>query len=402
VRYPGNYSRYLELKAERFQSALNAWEAQQDYLRKEDAFIKKHMGSQRTGEAKGRRKKLENVERLERPWHDVRRPVIQVRAAERGGELVVQTEGLAVGYGGRARVSNVDLRIGRGERVGIVGPNGSGKTTLLKVLAGRNAPLAGKLERGYKATCGYYDQETQELRDESTPFLEIRRDHPQITDLEIRSHLARFLFRGDEVDLLVRGLSGGERARLSLARLVLTGPSWLALDEPTNHLDLAGRTALEEMLGAFAGTFLCVTHDREMLDRLATRIIEVKDGRARVFEGNYTDYRSELTAERAAVEEEAVARERKVKEAARRAESKAAAAPRPAERPAKRPKNPWRLQKLEEQIIALEAERERLLAALSTEEVYRDQVELKETQLRLAEIERDLDEKNTEWEQFIG
>jgi ATP-binding cassette subfamily F protein 3 len=392
VRYPGNYGRYVELKAERHKAELRAYEDQQDFIRKEEQFIRIHMGSQRTGEAKGRQKKLEHVVRLERPYLDVRRPVIRMQAVERGGERVVAARGVTLGHGDAALLRGVDLTVGRGERVGIVGPNGSGKSTLLRTLAGRLRPLAGEVEQGHGAACGYFDQDTSDLRDDATPYQEIRRDLPVATDLEVRSHLARFLFRGDEVDRQVARLSGGERARLSLARLVLQKPSWLALDEPTNHLDLPGRTALEEMLGEFPGALVFVSHDREFLDQLATRIVEVRDGRVRSFTGNYSEYRATLAAERE--DERARAEEQKARAAAARPAKAAGPVPRKA-------KNPWLLEKLEGEIMALEEEQKTLHDSLATEEVYRDATRLRETQTRLAELEVELAEKNARWEELI-
>ncbi len=395
TRYPGNYPRYLELKAERHASELRAWEVQQDEIRREELFIRTHMGSQRTGEAKGRQKKLDNLVRLPRPHLDVRRPVIRMGAVERGGEQVVEAVELELGYGDRPLLAGVNLRIARGERVGIVGPNGQGKSTLLRALAGRLAPRAGSIVRGHRAVCGYFDQELSDLDEEGTPYLELRRAHPLLTDLEVRSHLARFLFRGDEVDLAVRVLSGGERARLSLAKLVLSSPSWLALDEPTNHLDLAGRTALEELLGEFPGALVFVSHDREFLDGLATRIVEVRGGRVRSFAGNYSDHHRVLEEERQ--------RERADRDTAR-TRQRERRAPTPATgqgRGAGKPRNPWSFRKLEEAIIALEGERAELLASLGEERVYRDAAAMREMQTRLAELERELQEKNAEWERSI-
>ncbi|MEX1023982.1 MAG: ABC-F family ATP-binding cassette domain-containing protein [Planctomycetota bacterium] len=403
VRYPGNYSRYVDLKAERFTEALREYEAQQEFLRKEDSFIKKHMGSQRTGEAKGRRKRLSNVERLERPYDDVRRPRIQLGKVERGGEEVLATEGLVVGpTPDMPLLRGLDLRIGRGDRIGIVGPNGAGKSTLLKTLAGRLPTLGGTIREGYKASCGYYDQELQDLRDDGTPYTEILRDHPRMTDLEIRNHLARFLFRGKDVDLAVKSLSGGERARLTLARLVLTEPSWLALDEPTNHLDLAGRTALEEMLATFPGALLVITHDRAFLDGLATHILEVTSNGVRSMPGNYSEYRSNVLAEQQATfEGNAAAKKREDEQRKRAAEAAAASTTakpaKPAQAKKRKPANPWRLEKLEKEIIRLEGEREALLAQLSKEAVFTDHAKLMEHQLELAELERDLETKNAEW-----
>jgi len=313
-RYPGGYTKYLRLRAERYLSERRAYDEQQEYIRKEDAFIRKYMGGQRTAEARGRRTRLASLKRLPEPRHDVRAPVIRLPPAAEGGELVLEARGISGGYASgsgrgatadsaapapgapargatpsdapatgargpsappRALFANVDLRVDKGMRIGIVGRNGAGKTTLLKILAGKLAPLSGELRSGHKAACGYYDQETAGLLHDGTPMTEIRRDHPLMVDGDVRSWLARFLFRGDDVEKSVPMLSGGERARLSLAKLVLNGPTWLALDEPTNHLDLPGRTALEEALSEFTGAMLFVSHDRAFLDGLCTHILEV-------------------------------------------------------------------------------------------------------------------------------
>ncbi len=406
VRYPGNYSAYVARKEERYDTEFKAWQAQQDVIRREENFIKKHMGSQRTAEAKGRRKKLSNVTRLHRPYNDVRRPNIKLARVERGGEEVMHTEDLAFGYGDKPLLENVNVRIGRGERIGIVGPNGTGKTTLLKVLAGRLAPLKGEIRSGYKAVCGYYDQEISDLREDGTPYTEIRRDHPQMTDLEIRSHLANFLFRGDEIDLAVKGLSGGERARLSLARLVLSGPSWLALDEPTNHLDLPARTALEEMLSSFTGALVCVSHDRAFLDSLVHTIVEVTKDGARTFKGNYSEYKAALeeadTARVDAAQAKAKAAKRVAHEQLQKqtTSAKAKNASKPSKR--KKPHNPWRIEEIENAIIALEGKRDTLLEAMASEATYRDSDKAREVQFQLAEIERELEQKNAEWERYAG
>ena len=423
-RYPGNYSKYVDLKQERFQAEHKAWENQQELIRKEQAFIKKHMGSQRTSEAKGRQKKLRNLERVDRPYDDIRRPRLRFKQVPRSGESVLKGEELAIGFGDTRLHEDLEMRINRGDRIGLVGPNGAGKTTFMKALAGRTEVLAGALEYGHNARCGYYDQETSDLDPGSTPYETIRREHPTLTDEQIRSHLALFLFRGDEVEKPISGLSGGERARVALARLVLTEPSWLALDEPTNHLDLAARTALEEMLASYPGSLLCISHDREFLDNLCNRIVELSPSGLREFRGNYSDYRATLDGERASAEEAKQAREAKQRaaekqrrEAATERKGKGAtqskgstkskggaksdgASPKAKQGGAKQKqkvRNPYRFEKLEAEIIALEEEKEALAAAMTSEEVYRDADALREHQFRLAEIERDLESKNEEW-----
>jgi ATP-binding cassette subfamily F protein 3 len=405
TRYPGRYDKYLQLKEERYETEFRAWKKLDDYIRREESFIKKHMGSQRTAEAKGRQKKLGHVERLSKPFFDVRRPVIRPPVAARGGELVLTATGLAARYGERTIFEGVDLRIGRGERIGIVGRNGSGKSTLLRILAGRGKPSAGELMLGHKAECGFYDQETSDLREDGTPFTEIRRDHPQLTDGEIRGHLARFLFRGNDVDATVSSLSGGERARLVLSRLVLTQPTWLALDEPTNHLDLAARTALEEMLGEYQGALVCVSHDRAFLDGMCNTIISVENGTVRRFDGNYSAWHASRSADAAeATAVRAATAKKKAQEDAQRAEAAAKKAgarnDRNGDSKKKRPPNPYLFKKLEEAIITLEEEKEGLQTALASEKVYRDPDAMRDTQYRLAEIERDLEAKNRQWEEW--
>jgi ATP-binding cassette subfamily F protein 3 len=400
--YPGNYSRYLVLKQERYDDHLRRYKQQQDHLRKEESFIKKHMGSQRTAEAKGRAKKLTHVERIEAPHHDIRRPVIRAPQAARGGERVLLATGLSGGYEGNVLFKDVELRIGRGQRIGVVGPNGSGKSTLMKILAGRMKALAGSVSLGHGAQVAYYDQNTTHLRDDGTPHSEIGRFHPTLTDLEIRSHLARFLFRGDNVGKSVAALSGGERSRLCLALLVLTKPSWMALDEPTNHLDLASRTALEEMLSEFQGALVCISHDREFLDGLCTHIIEVGDGGVREFEGNYTAWRKVKEAERTAASE---ARADVAVQAKRAAREKAEAAPKKKKGKNGRSRggkirNPYQFERLEKRIIALEEELEVLNAACATEETYSNSEKLRETQIRIAEVSQELELANEDWENW--
>lgn len=417
-RYPGNYDRYVEIKEERHTSELRAFEQQQDFLRKEEQFIRQHMGSQRTAEAKGRQKKLENITRLQKPFHDVRKPVIRPPQADRAGEMVLEARDLSGGYGEKTIFRGASFRIARGERIGIVGRNGAGKTTLLRILAGRAQPMGGELEFGHRAACGYHDQDTSALQEDATPFITMRRAWPQMNDQEIRDHLAKFLFRGNDVDAEIKTLSGGERARLCLARLVLSSPSWMAMDEPTNHLDLAARTALEEMLSEYQGALVVVSHDRAFLDILCNVILEVDRGTVTKFEGNYSAWRkakleataaaklpaqktSGPTAKPAAVAKsttQTAKQSSKLPQSAKSATPIAQTASKPSA-PGK-VRNPWAFEKLEKKIITLETELKSLQESLLTEDVWRDAKKLKETQLRAAEVERDLADANHEWENW--
>ena len=409
-RYPGGYTRYVALREERWLAEQRAYDEQQEFIRKEQEFIRRNIGSQRSNEARGRRTRLERLERLQQPQHDVRAPNLKLPSAGAGGELVLEADAIAGGYDGRRLFEGVNLRVDKGDRVGIVGRNGAGKSTLLRILAGRDRPLAGRVRLGHKAVCGYYDQESAGLLEQGTPMEEIRRDRPLMTDLEARSWLGRFLFRGDAVERPIAALSGGERARLCLARLVLGRPTWLALDEPTNHLDLPGRTALEEALSEFEGALVFVSHDRAFLDGLATHIVEVAPDEtaggmavgtrgARVFPGNYSAWRERSASERserqAARRQEAGAR--RAAPAAADGAHGATAAPAPA---ARKSRNPRLLAKLEARIMALEDERKRLHDDCARPEVFREPGRLKEIGQRIAELETDLIAAYAEWEDF--
>jgi len=395
-RFPGGYTQYVQLKEERYLAERRAWEEQQEFIRREDAFIRRYLAGQRAAEARGRRTRLERLEHLPEPRLDVRAPVLHLPEAVAGSDLVLEAEGLSGGYGSRTLFSGVSLRVGRAERVGIVGRNGSGKTTLLKLLAGRAEPLEGGVRHGARATCGYYDQDTGGLLPDGTVQSELRRVFGKLTDQEARDWLARFLFRGDEIDKPVAALSGGERARLCLARLIRGGPTWLALDEPTNHLDLPGTTALEEALSEFQGAIVLVSHDRQLLDDLCTRIVEVgADGLGtargvRDFPGNYSAWRERR-------QEEA---------AARQDERRAAAARRPVKREAtsadeaaRRPRNPWKLEQLERRIEQLEQELARLHAECARPEVYTSGDRMRDATERIGAAQAELDSALAEWEQ---
>ncbi|MDG1986006.1 MAG: ATP-binding cassette domain-containing protein, partial [Planctomycetota bacterium] len=343
---------------------------------------------------------------LEKPHHDVRRPRIKAPEAARGGERVLHTERLFGGYEDNVLLKDVDIRVGRGERIGIVGPNGAGKSTLMKIISGKLAPLSGEVVRGHGARVAYYDQDTSHLRDDHTPLEEVRRHYPEMTEQEIRNHLAQFLFRGDEVEKVITTLSGGERARLSLSLLVLTSPSWFALDEPTNHLDLASRTSLEEMLGEFQGAIVCISHDREFLDGICNKTVEVSSKGVEEFDGNYSAWRDFKLAERDAAQEQKAKKEAAQRKAAREREEAERRRGGGEKKPkgkaknkggGKSPRNPYMFEKLEKRIMELEQELEALNASMASEEVYANPDKLREAQFRIAEVEADLEASNEEW-----
>lgn len=297
--YPGNYSRYLTLRSERMERRLAEYEAQQKYIEKTEAFIRRYKAGQRAREARGRQKKLDRLPRLERP-REAKKISLSIKTDLRGGDLVLVTEDLAIGYQPDVSLFTCpDLYLHRGERAAILGPNGSGKTTFLKTVIGEVSPLAGLVQIGHNLKFGYLAQAHEGLDKEKTvldeilgvrPSAALRRTPGPLPLEKARSFLGRFLFSGDDVFKLVGDLSGGERSRLALAKLTLEGANFLLLDEPTNHLDIASREILEEVLADFNGTILLVSHDRYLINALATQVWVVEDGELRVYGGNYSDY----------------------------------------------------------------------------------------------------------------
>ena len=248
--------------------------------------------------AESREKKLDKIERLEKP-HEIRDAMFfTLRPHETSGNDVLEISDLSKSYGGRPLFEHLSAEIKRGEHVALIGENGAGKSTVLKIINGLVRPDEGSVKLGVKVTVGYYDQEQQLLDDSLTLFDEVRSAYPGMTDTEIRSTLAAFLFTGDDVFKLVGDLSGGERGRLSLAKLILSPCNFLVLDEPTNHLDITSREILEDALSQYTGTVLAVSHDRYFLNRVATRILELENGVLTSTAGNYDDHLEEMAKRR--------------------------------------------------------------------------------------------------------
>ncbi len=296
--YPAPYARYLVLREERMARRQKEYDAQQAHIAHQEEFIRKYGAGQRYREARGRQKKLDNLERIARPEHHEKLN-LRLGAAVRSGRSVLTTTPLKVGYGdadGQTQLLETpELELERGDRIGLLGPNGSGKTTLLKTLTGQLPPLKGRYNYGTNVKPGYYAQSHEQLRGsgQETPLNLIV--HTQaISEEGARTYLGRFLFTGDDVYKPISALSGGERSRLALAALLLEQANFLILDEPTNHLDIQARETLEEMLASFDGTILFVTHDRYFMDRIATKLWIVEDGGISVSLGNYTDYQRRL------------------------------------------------------------------------------------------------------------
>ena len=303
--YRGNYSEYLRQRAEHYERRLKEYKSQQVFIERETEYIKRNIAGQNTRQAQGRRKRLERwlKEARRLPVTESRRLHMKLQTVSRSGDLVLCTGQLSVGYTdeGQALISIPDLELLRGECAAILGPNGAGKTTFLKTLLGNIPPLMGEVIMGASLKVGYLAQAHEGLHPEWSLMEEIEAVAPNLLPAEIRSYLAQFLFRGDDVYKTIEMLSGGECSRLALACLALQGANLLLLDEPTNHLDLPSQDVLQSILADYDGTILLVSHDRYLIDDLATQIWEVvtDDKELRVFKGSYSEYRAERLAEAA-------------------------------------------------------------------------------------------------------
>ena len=297
----GNYSAYSEKKAQLRDSQLKAWMNQQREIKHQQEVIDKLKSFNREKSikrAESREKMLEKMEVLDRPDTEVQELKLSLEPRFPSGNDVLRVEGLAKSFGDHTLFTDLDFEIKRGERVALIGNNGTGKTTILKIINELLAADAGSFTLGSKVCIGYYDQEHHVLHMEKTLFEEISDDYPTLTNTEIRNVLAAFLFTGDDVFKRISDLSGGERGRVSLAKLMLSEANFLILDEPTNHLDILSKEILEQALNRYSGTVFYVSHDRYFINQTATRILELTGNTLVNYIGNYDYYlekKDELT-----------------------------------------------------------------------------------------------------------
>ena len=297
----GNYSAYSEKKAQLRDSQLKAWMNQQREIKHQQEVIDKLKSFNREKSikrAESREKMLEKMEVLDRPDTEVQELKLSLEPRFPSGNDVLRVEGLAKSFGDHTLFTDLDFEIKRGERVALIGNNGTGKTTILKIINELLAADAGSFTLGSKVCIGYYDQEHHVLHMEKTLFEEISDDYPTLTNTEIRNVLAAFLFTGDDVFKRISDLSGGERGRVSLAKLMLSEANFLILDEPTNPLDILSKEILEQALNRYTGTVFYVSHDRYFINQTATRILELTGNTLVNYIGNYDYYlekKDELT-----------------------------------------------------------------------------------------------------------
>ena len=380
--YPGNYSQYVRLRRERRALQQKEYEAQREYIERTEEFIRRYKAGQRAREARGRQTRLDRLARVAPPADDQQ---IRIRLkASVTSDLIFQSDGLRLGYGKRELLTMPAFTINAGERLAIVGPNGSGKTSLLKALLGELRPLTGRVKTGPRVAMRYYDQNLADLDPNKTVLKELQ-DAFGLPDETLRTFLGRLLFHGDDAFKTIRSLSGGEKSRVALAKLMLDDAGLLLLDEPTNHLDIPAQEMLEEALQDFEGTIVFVSHDRYFIDAIATRLWSIEGGVVTMHLGNYSD----LDRRRQRAARPVVAPEPR-KPGRTAAPARAGAKPGPA------------ADGVEDRIDELEAEVRRIEELLADHQTYDDPARVAELGKAHEEASRRLRALYQEWEQAAG
>ncbi|MEO6323095.1 MAG: ABC-F family ATP-binding cassette domain-containing protein, partial [Thermoanaerobaculia bacterium] len=399
--YPGDYEAYRRLKGERERLRAKKALEQQKMIERTEEFIRRNIAGQKTKQAQGRRKMLARIERLEAPRDDANDVTFRFEEARKSGERVLEAKKIVPGYEETGPLlAPVSFLLRRGERVALWGPNGCGKTTLLKTIARVLPARGGSVAYGTGVLTGYYDQEMTDLPSGCTVLSAVMDLDPTMKEGEARDFLALFDFRGDDVLQKVATLSGGEKGRLSLARIVFGGANLLLLDEPTNHLDLDAREQLEDALIDFEGAIIFVSHDRWFIDRLATHLLEIDDGVAELHPGNYSALLRRRQEARAASPAAGAATPKAGRGETAKNPTSPVAAPRPdrvAER--RKAKNVRRLQELEDEVAAMEESGRNLELAMADPEIYRDVEKARATKLQYQDLKEKIRERVSQWEE---
>ena len=389
-KYVGNYSNFLRQYEEDYEKNLKEYVSQQKDIKRLEEFVQKNIARASTSKmAKSRQKVLDKMEIIDNPRKDDKAANIEFRIKEQSGRDVLIVNDLQVGYEEQVG-QKYNFSVYKGDRLAIVGKNGIGKSTLIKTIAKKQKELGGNIQYGSKVSLGYYDQKQAEFESSKTILNELWDEYPLMKEAEVRTVLGRFLFRGDDVLKIVRDLSGGEKARLQLAKLMLEKNNLLILDEPTNHLDITSKQVLEEALENYEGTILFVSHDRYFINKIANKVFDITEEGYNIYLGNYDYYLEKREQEKIAkkLKEEKIA-EVVVKEANDYVLSK---------------EEKRRIRKLERtrdelivQIDELESKIKIVNEELMKEEVYTDAVKTQEWNGKLKKLTSELEEKNNSW-----
>jgi ATP-binding cassette subfamily F protein 3 len=292
--YHGNFTAYCDERNERRRLQLKHYLQQQEEIENIQDFIRRNLAGQKTKQAQSKRLALSKLERLESPTSEVKRAAINLQVSRRAYQSILKVDNLSFGFGNTLLFQDIGFEIERGEKVGMIGRNGAGKSTLVKLLVGQLEPWEGTVEIGRNVDSEYVDQELSILNQNDSVLDTIWDIQPQWDAFQLRSHLARFLFFGEDVFKYVRMLSGGERKKLALARLLATPANFVILDEPTNHLDIGSREVLEESLREYEGTVLFISHDRFFLESVAQRILALHEGKLHDWRGKYSEFAEKI------------------------------------------------------------------------------------------------------------
>jgi ATP-binding cassette subfamily F protein 3 len=404
--YPGNYSDYVELRAERRLAQQRAFSQQQAYIAKQEEFIRRFQANQRARQARGRRTRLERLKRdnaVAGVRGAGRAMVLNLTVEKPSGHEVLKLENLSKHFGEKNLFEGLDLNIIRGKRLGIIGRNGSGKTTLLNALFGEVPTDAGTLKWGHGVKLKYYRQEHQDLHDDNNVLQELQSVRITATQQALRDLAALFLFSGDTAEKKLAVLSGGERSRVALAKLLLNPTNTILMDEPTNHLDMPTAEVLEEALDSYDGTLILVSHDRYFLDQVCDHLLELQgDGKWRLYNGSYTDYLNTRAAEQAAAATAKKQAESQAKKQAAKQAAKPAAPVRPAPRKAQ-PKLPHHLAKLdlpaiEKKIMAAEEQVAACATRFGDPSIAADPAAMAKLQAEYDAAQAGLTQLNAAWE----
>lgn len=397
--FKGNYSQYVKERELMNNQQEAAYEKQQEKIKKEEEFIQKNLvRASTTKRAQSRRKALDKMERIKPPKHK-QKVRINFTSDRPSGKEVLIAKDLTIGYPDKTMVSDIDFQVNKNDRVAIIGPNGIGKSTLLKTIMKKIEPKDGSIKYGASLDIGYYDQELQSLDPSKTVLDTIWDRHKTMPEKDVRSILASFLFTAEDIDKTVGQLSGGQKARLTLTVLSLEKDNFLLMDEPTNHLDIEAKEVLEQALNTYDGTLLFVSHDRYFINELANKIISVRDGHAKIYNGNYSYYLDEKAKQAAAVQE-AEAEQTESTTSANQNKGKLSYQEQKARDSQKR-KLERAVSEAEARIEKLEAEEQEIQTEMANPDIAASFEKLGPLQEKLSAVQEQLDQANTDWENAL-
>lgn len=401
THFKGNYSKYLELKAEQLEREWKEFEKQQKEIAKLEDFVNRNLvRASTTKRAQSRRKQLEKMDRLDKPQGDEKSAHFSFETAKESGNVVLTVEDAAIGYDQTILSEPINLDIRKTDAIALVGPNGIGKSTLLKSLLDMLPLIKGNKSFGANVDPGYYDQEQAKLHSSKSVLSELWDEHPTTPEKDIRSILGSFLFSGEDVEKPVNALSGGEKARLALAKLSMNQHNFLLLDEPTNHLDIDSKEVLEHALIDFEGTLLFVSHDRYFINRIANKVVELSPEGSTLYLGDYDYYVEKkaeleelkrLSEEQTNQAETAINEEKTTQPAANRSINK--------ETQKLMRQLTRRIEAIEEELATIEEDIYSLETTLAEPEIYEDHVRVQELNKKIAALSTVQETLMEEWEE---